>query len=250
MDLELGKKVAIVTGAATGIGACVARTLAQEGASVAIFDVNRTSGAATAESLNSEGFTAGFYFCDVANAESVELAVDGVRKELGNVDILVNNAGFVRDARITKMLEEDWDAVINTNLKGAWLCSKNCLSDMAEGGWGRIVNISSRAHWGNPGQSNYSSAKAGVVGLTRALAMEWGKKNITVNAIAPGLILTEMVKGLHNFDRVIEGAQARNTVPELGVPEDIAYTVSFLCSPKSKYINGELVHVTGGRFAG
>ena len=171
-------------------------------------------------------------------------------ERFGGVDILVNNAGFCRDKKITRMAVEDWDSVITVNLKGPWLCSRAAIPHMVEQQWGRIVNISSRAHWGNPGQCNYSSAKAGVIGLTRSLAMEQGRHNITVNSVAPGIILTEGLKGLPHFEKIAEAALEKNTVPRLGEPEDVANTVAFLCSDLAGYINGELIHVTGGRYAG
>lgn len=250
MDLAIKNKVAIVTGSGGGIGAAIAKLFAEEGARVVITDINAEAARNYAAQLKGEGHEALAIACDVSNAEDVDNLVKKTVEAFGAVDILVNNAGFVRDKRITKMEEADWDDVLATNLKGPWLCSRAVLPFFAENNWGRIINISSRAWWGNPGQSNYSSAKAGVVGLTRSLAMEWGKKNITVNAIAPGLILTEAALNLPNFERVKEGALAKNTVARLGEPVDIANMVVFLASDRAAYINGELIHVTGGRYAG
>jgi 3-oxoacyl-[acyl-carrier protein] reductase len=250
MNLNLDNKTAIVTGSARGIGASIARLLASEGANVVITDISADATHSFSTELNDAGYNSIALPCDVTDEDQVEALVQATVERFGGVDILVNNAGFCRDKKITRMDVEDWDSVITVNLKGPWLCSRAAIPHMAEQQWGRIVNISSRAHWGNPGQCNYSSAKAGVIGLTRSLAMEQGRHNITVNSVAPGIILTEALKGLPHFEKIAEAALEKNTVPRLGEPEDVANTVAFLCSDLAGYINGELIHVTGGRFAG
>lgn len=155
----------------------------------------------------------------------------------------------MRDKYLTKMPTEDWDAIVNTVLKGSYLCTKAALPSMMEQRWGRIINISSRAHFGNPGQANYSAAKAGLLGFTSALALEQGKYNITVNAIAPGFVETELVKALPTYERLRDAALARNPLPRLGTPEDIADAVAWLASDRAGYITGETLHVTGGRYS-
>jgi 3-oxoacyl-[acyl-carrier protein] reductase len=250
MKLKLKERTVIVTGSASGIGAAIARLFAEEGANVVITDIDEGAAESYTATLTDEGYTALAVPCDVTDANQVETLMQKTVEAFGGVDVLVNNAGFCRDAGILKMLEDDWDNVIATNLKGPWICCKAVLPYMGERGWGRIVNISSRAHWGNPGQSNYSSAKAGVIGLTRSLAMEQGRRNVTVNAVAPGFILTEGMAGLPHLEKIKKGALEKNTVPRLGEPDDVANMVVFLCSDRAGYINGELIHVTGGRYAG
>ena len=174
---------------------------------------------------------------------------DEAARAYGGIDILVNNAGFTRDKYLLKMPEADWDAVVDTILKGAYHCTRAALPSMMERKWGRVINIASRAHWGNPGQTNYSAAKAGLIGFTRALALEQGKFNITANAIAPGLIETPLVRGLSTYDMLRANALARQPVQRLGAVEDIADAVAFLASERASFITGELLHVTGGRYA-
>ena len=167
----------------------------------------------------------------------------------GSVHVLVNNAGFARDARITKLSEADWDAVVDTVLKGAFLCTKAVAPVMAAQHWGRVVNISSRAHLGNPGQANYSAAKAGILGFSAALALELGRDGITVNTIAPGFIETDGVRKLPHYQKIKDNAIARTPIGRLGVPRDIASAVTFLASEAAGYVTGATLHVTGGRYA-
>lgn len=185
---------------------------------------------------------------DITRHTDVESLVAETVGTLGGVDILVNNAGFPRDGFLTKMTEEDWDLVVDVTLKGAFLACKAVMPHMIKQNLGRVISISSRAYLGNPGQVNYSAAKAGLLGLTRALAIEEGRYNITVNAIAPGFIATEMVQALPNYETVKERAVKATPIPRAGTPEDIADAVAFLASTRASYITGETLHVTGGRY--
>ncbi len=246
MDLEITGRTAIVTGSARGIGAAIAQRLVAEGANVVVADV---SGAAEqAEALVRDGGKAVAVEADVTDAESVAAMVATATETFGGVDILVNNAGFTRDMRISRMEEADWDAVVDVILKGAFLCTKAASAIMTERGWGRIVNISSRAHLGNPGQANYSAAKAGILGFTRAMALELGRNGVTVNAVAPGIIGTEAVRSLGHFDKIVEAAEKITPIRRLGTVEDVADAVAFLASERASYITGEVLHVTGGRY--
>jgi 3-oxoacyl-[acyl-carrier protein] reductase len=248
MDLGLQGKVAIVTGAGNGLGAEISRRLCEEGASVVVADIDAAASEATAAAIRAAGGRAVHAAADVTREESVSQMVTLAIQHYGAVDILVNNAGFTRDMRITKMAEADWDAVVDVILKGSFNCSRAALPLMVERGGGRIINISSRAHLGNAGQANYSSAKAGLLGFTRALALEWGSKLITVNAVAPGIIDTEAVRRLPHYEKVREAAQKTTPIPRIGEPGDVASTVAFLASKHASYITGEVVHVTGGRY--
>lgn len=248
MKLGLEGKVAIVTGGAHGLGAAISRTLCMEGAHVVVADIDVAGAEVTAASLRDAGGHAIHCEADVTSAASVTKVAEAAIQRFGGIDILINNAGFTRDMRITKMSETDWDAVIDVVLKGAFICSRTVLPLMVERGGGRIINISSRAHLGNPGQANYSSAKAGLIGFTRALALEWGSKLVTVNAVAPGIIDTEAVRRLPHYEKVREAAQKTTPIPRIGEPDDIASAVAFLASSHASYITGEVLHVTGGRY--
>ncbi len=249
MDLGLEGKVAIVTGSARGLGAATAQRLAAEGARVVVTDINRDGAEASAEALRAQGFTAHCVTGDITRQEDVQRLVDETVATFGTVHILVNNAGFPRDSRITKMSEADWDLVVDVILKGSFLACKAVMPLMIEQRWGRIVNISSRAHLGNPGQANYSAAKAGILGLTRALALEEGRYDITVNAVAPGFIETEMVQSLPNYDAIKERTIKNTPIQRVGRPTDIADAVAFLASERASFITGETLHVTGGRYS-
>ena len=246
MDLGLAGKTAIVTGAANGIGAAITTRLSAEGANVVVCDVNLEAAEAHASTL-AKG-RALVAKADVTNATEVSAMVEKALAAFGGVDILVNNAGLTRDMRITKMSEADWDIVVDVILKGAFLCTRAVLPHMSEQKWGRIVNISSRAHLGNPGQANYSAAKAGLIGFTRALSLEAGRNFVTVNAVAPGMINTAMVRSLPHWSAIRENAEKTTPIPRIGEPEDIADAVAFLVSERASYISGEVLHVTGGRY--
>lgn len=249
MELNLKGRVAIVTGSGRGIGRAVAQALAEEGAHVVVTDIDGDAVMQTIQDFQKLGISAVGVRTDVCDADAVSKMVSQTIEAYGKIDILVNNAGFNRDKYLTKMSEVDWDAVVDTILKGAFLCTKAVLPSMIERCWGRVINISSRAHWGNPGQTNYSTAKAGLIGFTRALALEQGKFNITVNAIAPGFIETELVKAMPTFEKLRDLALARNPIPRLGQCRDVADAILFLASDRASFITGETVHVTGGRYS-
>lgn len=249
MDLGLKGKVAIVTGSGRGIGAETARVLAEEGAHVVVTDVDAQVAADYCAALQRDGHKAIAVTADVTKAQDVERLVQAAVAAYGTVHVLVNNAGFARDARIVRLSEADWDAVVDTVLKGAFLCTKAVVPVMAVQRWGRVINISSRAHLGNPGQANYSAAKAGVLGFSAALALELGRDGITVNTVAPGFIETDGVRNLPHYQKIRDNALARTPVGRLGVPRDIASAVCFLASEATGYVTGATLHVTGGRYA-
>jgi len=248
MDLEIRDKVAIVTGSARGIGAATARRLAQEGAKVVVNDIQAEVAEATAAALRQEGLQAHCIVADITQAAEVQRLVDETAAHFGGVHILVNNAGFPRDKYLVKMSEEDWDLVMNVMLKGAFLVTRAVMPRFIEQGWGRVINISSRAHFGNPTQANYSAAKAGLIGMAKALSMEEGRYGITVNCVAPGFIETEMVQALATYETIKERAIQMQPVKRVGRPGDIADAVAFLASERSGFISGEVLHVTGGRY--
>ncbi len=249
MDLGLKGKVAVVTGSGRGIGAETVLALAQEGVKVVVTDIDAESARATQQRLGARGFDAIAVPADVCRAESVEALVRAAVDAFGSVHILVNNAGFPRDNYLAKMPESDWDAVIDTILKGAYHCTKAVLPMMMAQRFGRIINISSRAHLGNPGQANYSAAKAGIIGFTRAVSLEQGRYNITANAIAPGFIETEGIRSLPHYQRIKQAAIAKTPLERVGTPRDIANAVVYLASDAAGYITGETLHVTGGRYS-
>lgn len=248
MDLGLNGKVAIVTGSARGLGAATARRLAQEGTRVVVTDINGELARATAEAMRSEGLAAHCVVGDITRAEDVQRLVDETVAHFGGVHVLVNNAGAPRDRYLVKMSEEDWDFVITVMLKGAFLAAKAVMPHFIEQGWGRVINISSRAHLGNPTQANYSAAKAGLIGMAKALAQEEGRYGVTVNCVAPGFMETEMVKTLDTYETIKERAVKAQPIKRVGRPEDIADAVAFLASERAGFISGEVLHVTGGRY--
>lgn len=248
MDLQIRDKVAIVTGSARGLGAATARRLAEEGARVVITDILAEQARATAAALRADGLQAHCIVADITKAAEVQALVEGAVAHFGGVHILVNNAGFPRDRYLVKMSEQDWDLVMEVMLKGAFLASRSVMPHFIAQGWGRVINISSRAHLGNPTQANYSAAKAGLIGMAKALAIEQGRYGITVNCVAPGFMETEMVQALATYDTIKERAVALQPVKRVGKPGDIADAVAFLASERAGFITGEVLHVTGGRY--
>ncbi|UHL65437.1 SDR family oxidoreductase [Paralcaligenes sp. KSB-10] len=248
MDLGLKDKVAIVTGSGRGLGAATARCLAREGARVVLTDIEPNQLEITKGQFLEQGLEVIALRADITKKQEVDDLVAATVEKFGGVHILVNNAGFPRDRVATKMTEEDWDLVIEVILKGSFLACKAVLPHMIEHKWGRIINISSRAYFGNPGQANYSAAKAGLLGLTRALSLEDGKHNITVNAVAPGFMETEAIKMLSYYEKIRELAIKNTPMARTGLPDDIADAVAFLASERASFITGETLHVTGGRY--
>jgi 3-oxoacyl-[acyl-carrier protein] reductase len=249
MDYQLNEKVALITGSGRGIGLACAFALAREGARIVVTDINPESVAEATKKLKSAGHEVIGLVADVCNEEQVNEVAQQAIDTFGSIDILVNNAGFTRDRYLTKMSETDWDSVLDTILKGAFYCTRAALPSMMEKRWGRIINISSRAHLGNPGQTNYATAKAGLLGFTRSLAFEQGKFNITANAIAPGLIETELVRALDTYETLLKTSLTRQPIQRLGKVDDIANAVAFLSSDCASFITGETLHVTGGRYS-
>ena len=246
MMIDLADKVAVVTGSARGIGRAIAETLAKRGADVALADLNVEGAEAVAEGIVADtGQRAIAIPVDVADTASARAMIKRAVSELGRVDILVNNAGTTRDNLIMRMKEADWDLVINVNLKGAWNCSKAVIRPMIKQHYGRIVNISSVSGLaGQAGQTNYSASKAGLIGFTKALAKEVGSRNITVNAIAPGYVPTDLTADLPQelVNMVIEMAP----LGRAGTTEDIANAVAFLASDEAGFITGQVLCVDGG----
>ncbi len=248
---RLQGKVAVVTGAAQGIGAATARRLAEEGASVAVLDLTEERAKETAEAIRAAGGTALALGADVSNAEEADAAIDRVAAELGRIDILVNNAGVTRDNLVYKMSEEDWDTVLTVNLKSVFLMSRAAQRHMVPAKSGKIVNLSSVSALGNRGQANYSAAKAGVQGITATLAAELGPYNINVNAVAPGYVATAMTAATAQRLGVSpEDAQqaAASQIPlrRVAKPEDIAAVIAFLVSDDAGYVTGQTLYVNGG----
>jgi len=242
-------RVAIITGAAQGIGAGTAKRFADEGAAVAVLDINEEKAQETAAGLGAaKALGVG---CNVADSASVEAAVGRVVDELGGLHVLVNNAGITRDNLLFKLSEDDWDAVMGVHLKGAFLMSKAAQKTFVEQKYGKILNLSSVSALGNRGQANYSAAKAGIQGFTRTLALELGPFGVNVNAIAPGFIATEMTDetarrlkmDVEEFRKLNADA---NPVKRVGYPEDIAAAAAFLCSDEASYITGQTLYVDGG----
>ncbi|MGW4567482.1 3-oxoacyl-ACP reductase FabG [Streptomyces sp. NPDC004561] len=244
-------RVAIVTGAARGIGAATARRLARDGFAVAVLDLDEAACADTVTAIEKDGGRALAVGVDVADAERVESAVARVAAELGPPVVLVNNAGITRDNLLFKMAEADWDAVLGVHLRGAFLMSKAAQAHMTKAGWGRIVNLSSVSALGNRGQANYSTAKAGLQGFTKTLSIELGKFGVTVNAVAPGFIVTEMTEATAErlgvpFEEFKAKRAAVTPVPRVGEPDDIAHAVSFFASEGAGFVTGQVLYVAGG----
>lgn len=247
----LEKRVAIVTGAAQGIGRAEAARLAEEGAAVAVLDKDVRRADETAQWIRSNGGRAAAFAVDVSQRLDVEAAVADVAKTLGPPLLLVNNAGVIRDNLLFKMTDEDWDLVMDTHLKGTFLVTQAVQRYMVDARWGKIVNTSSTSALGNRGQANYAAAKAGLQGFTRTLAIELGRYNITVNAVAPGFIdtaMTEATAKRMGLDPAVLKSAAAAQIPlgRVGVPDDIAGVVAFLLSEDAAFISGQVIYVRGG----
>ncbi len=240
------QRIAVVTGGAKGIGRAIVKALAAEGMGVVIHCRHSAGQAeALAAEIQAAGGTAAVYPCDVADAAAVEAMFGWIMETFGRVDVLVNNAGLTRDGLLMRMGEEDWDAVLDANLKGAFLCGKQAAKIMIKQRRGRIIQISSVSGiLGNAGQANYSASKAGLIGLTKSMARELASRHITVNAVAPGFIDTDMTAGLS--PKVREAAQGQIPLGAFGKPEDVAAAVAFLASEKAGYITGQVLSVDGG----
>ena len=242
---NLKGKVALVTGGAQGIGKAVALMLARHGADVVVADVNLEKAAETAKEVEATGRGAMAVNVDVTRLSDVENMVESAIGRFGRIDILINNAGIARDKLILRMTEEDWDAVLDVNLKGTFNCTKAVIKHMSKQRSGKIVNIASVVgEMGNAGQANYSASKAGVIGLTKTIAREFAQRGINVNAIAPGYIQTPMTDVLP--DKAKEELKRMIPMERLGQPEDVAYAVLFLVSEGSSYVTGQVLNVNGG----
>jgi 3-oxoacyl-[acyl-carrier protein] reductase len=244
-------KVAIVTGAARGIGAAIAHRLAADGMSVGVVDLDEQGSARTAKEIIENGGRAVPIGADVADEQAARDAVRQTAAELGPVTVLINSAGIIRDNLIFKMSVDDWDSVMDVHLRGAFLMTRAAQTHMTQARWGRIVNLSSTSALGNRGQANYATAKAGLIGFTKTLALELGKFGVTANAIAPGYVETDMTQasaarqGLDFEDWKLAAAR---DIPagRIGQPEDIAAVASFLCRHEAGYVSGQVIYVNGG----
>lgn len=247
-------QVAIVTGGARGIGAETAIQLAKEGAHVVLFDVREEPLTQTAEQIRTYGQQVLTFAVDITNQFHVRQAFDAVYKQLQRIDVLVNCAGVLQDNLLENLTEEDWDFVVDVNLKGSFLLAQGVQAYMKKQDSGRIIFISSQASLGAKGRANYAASKAGVIGLTRSLALELGPYNITVNAVAPGFIDTDMSvisaesakkRGIEDFDKVKQGFIASNPIRRTGKAEDIAHAILYFASQQASYVTGQTLYVTG-----
>lgn len=245
--MKLKDNTAFITGAAQGIGRAIAVGMAKEGAHVGIADINIEKAEAAAEEIRAFGVKSIAIKLDVSKSEDIASAFNKFVQEFGKFDILVNNAGITKDALLIRMKDEDWDMVLNINLKGAFICSKEAIKIMAKQQYGKIINISSVvAFIGNAGQANYSASKAGIVGLTKTIAKEYAVRGIRANAVAPGFIQTAMTDGLP--EKVKEEMGKMIPLGCFGLPEDVANAVVFLASKEADYITGQVIHVNGGMY--
>ena len=243
--MELKDKVALVTGGGQGIGRVIGDNLAKSGAHVVLGDINLENAEKSAKAILANGGSASATLLNVADPENVKEVFDSIVKEFKPLDILVNNAGITKDGLFVRMKEDDWDRVLAVNLKGSFLCGQQAAKQMMKQRQGAIVNIASIVGvMGNAGQANYSASKAGLIGLTKTMARELAPRNITVNAVAPGFIDTEMTRVLDEKirDKLIE----QIPLGRLGLPSDIAHSVAFLISDRSGYITGQVINVNGG----
>ena len=247
--MSLSGRVALITGASQGIGRACALKLAQAGAAVALAARNQEKLNQLAGEINAVGGKAAVFPLDVADEEQIKSAFKAAIAELGKIDILVNNAGVTRDQLVMRMKRADWDTVLNTNLTSAYLCTQQAISSMLKQRWGRIINITSVfGQTGQAGQANYASSKAGLIGLTMAMAREFASRSITCNAVAPGFIETAMTSGLS--DEFKQSAVKMIPLGRTGTPEEIASAVAFLASEEAAYITGHVLNVNGGMLMG
>ena len=243
--MELKGKIALVTGGGQGIGQVIVNHLAKIGAHVVFGDINLKNAEKSAEDVSASGGKASAILLNVTDPENVKVAFDSIKSEFKLLDILINNAGITKDGLFVRMKEDDWDSVLAVNLKGSFLCGQQAAKHMMKQRQGAIVNIASIVGiMGNAGQANYSASKSGLIGLTKTMARELAPRNITVNAIAPGFIDTEMTRVLDEKikDKLVE----QIPLSRLGLPEDIAHSVVFLVSSRSSYITGQVLNVNGG----
>ncbi|WP_018133306.1 3-oxoacyl-ACP reductase FabG [Effusibacillus pohliae] len=249
--MRLKDRVAIVTGSGRGIGAATVQRLAEEGAKVTVTDINAEACEETAAAIRAAGGEAIAIACDITNRQAVEEMVQKTVDTFGRLDILVNNAGVIRDNLVHKMTDDDWDTVMNVHLKGAFFASQAAQRFMVPQRYGKIVNFSSTSALGNRGQLNYATAKAGIQGFTKTLAIELGKFNINVNAVAPGFIETDMTRATAErmgitFEELKQAAAERSLLGRTGKPIDVANAVLFFVSDESSFITGQVLYVRGG----
>jgi len=249
MSIDHKGKIALVTGGSRGIGRAISLALAADGADIVLVDRTGDPEGPTVQEIRALGRACHHFKCDVANADSVKELAAQVQKDVGHIGILVNNAGITRDNLFLRLGEEDWDQVLGVNLKGAFFCTKSFSRPMLKQRWGRIINITSVVgQMGNKGQANYAASKAGLIGLTYSIARELAAKAITVNAVAPGFITTEMT------GEMAESVQSEmlDLIPSkrFGDPEDVGGVVSFLASDHARYVTGQVVRVDGGMLMG
>jgi 3-oxoacyl-[acyl-carrier protein] reductase len=245
------QRVAIVTGAARGIGAAIAMRLAADGLAVAVLDLEEATAKGAVDAIEAAGGRALAVGADVADAEQVNAAVERVAAGLGAPTVLVNNAGVTRDNLLFKMTEGDWDLVMGVHLRGSFLMARAVQKHMVDVGWGRIVNLSSTSALGNRGQANYSTAKAGLQGFTKTLAVELGRFGVTANCIAPGFIVSDMTRATaarigQDWDTYVAARAAQIPVARAGQVEDIAHAVSFFVSEGAGFVSGQVLYVAGG----
>ncbi len=248
---ESPARVAVVTGAARGIGAATALRLAADGLAVAVLDLDESTTAGTVQAIGAAGGRALGVGADVGDAEQVQAAVDRIAADLGPPVVLVNNAGVTRDNMLFRMTDADWDLVMGVHLRGSFLMTRACQRHMVDAGWGRIVTLSSTSALGNRGQANYATAKAGLQGFTKTLTIELGRFGVTANAVAPGFIQTEMTRATaerigRDWSEYVAERAAAIPVARAGVPEDVAHTVSFFVSEGAGFVSGQVVYVAGG----
>lgn len=248
---QFKNKVAFITGGSRGIGKAIAQKLADGGAKLAIVDINEEALDEVEKEFKSQGYEIFTKVVDVSNSKAMDVVMEEVVSQFGSVDILVNNAGIIRDNLLFKMTDDDWQQVMDVHLKGSFNAARAAQKYMVKNEYGRIINISSTSAQGNRGQSNYSTAKAGLQGLTKTLAIELGQFGITANAVAPGFIETEMTKATAervgmSFEEFVEATVSEIPVGKSGKPEDIANAVAFFADERSSFVSGQVIYVAGG----